>query len=328
MSKELSPLKVGLLFVALWSFITLIFDGIILFGGYRQMVAESYPLTTGSITHSEVTVHHGDDSTTFGVDVKYTFEVAGKKYEGNQYRYGQWSSSDNSARRIVDSLPVGTEVDVHYNPSDPSDAVLAVGIQSSDLFMMLFLMPFNMVMLGGWCVMAAFKFPAVAERFTGKPRVVQRNFTRRLILEPAPRLASAAFVMGLSSFISIFIVAIPFGFSPPMVVIKTVWGIVLGLGAASLMRRPKFPIRGKKLVLDDVENTLSIGENAKNQTAKVLDLACLIDVVADEQGNVALIYSDETMAECRDEVIQVIDPHRAEELAAWTKEQVFRSARQ
>ena len=330
MSATKRPLVFTLFFVGFWSLITLIFDGMLVVNAYRQTRAKGYPVVTGTITHSEVTVHHGDDSTTYGVEVKYEFEVAGRRYEGDCYRYGQMSSSDNSARKIVDSLPVGKQVDVHYNPVEPSDCVLLVGVQSSDLFMALFLTPFNLVMLGGWCALATMLLPGLGKLFTGSPRVIGRGFQRRLVLEPAPRLIPAAAVLGIASFISIFVVGFGFGFNPPMTVIKTTWAIVLGLAAATLTRRPRFSLRGKGLVIDDVENTLALSDDQKAGKT-VLPLRSIVDIEAAPKGSgyeVLLVHMDEEKDECRSSLIEVGDRGRAENLAGWLRDQVMRSARQ
>ena len=331
MSKRKKPLAFALFFVGFWSLITLIFDGMLVLNAYRQFNAKSFSVATGTITHSEVTVHHGDDSTTYGVDVKYDYEVAGRQYEGTRHRYGQMSSSDDSARKTVDSLPVGKRVDVHYNPAEPSDSVLVVGVQSSDFFMALFLTPFNLIMLGGWYALLVMLFPGIAKLLTGSPRVVGRGFKRRLVLEPAPRLIPAAAVLGITSFLSIFVVAFGFGFSPPMTVIKVVWGIVLGLATATLMRRPGFSFRGKGLVIDDVENTLSVSDVNQNKPQVLVSLGSVVDVEAAPRGNayeVVLTFSNEEGADCRETLIEVGDQERAESLAGWIKEKVLRSARQ
>lgn len=331
MSKSKPPAVFTLFFVGFWSLVTLIFDGMLVFNAYRQLEAKSYPVATGTITHSEVTEHHGDDSTTYGVDVKYDFEVAGRRYAGDCYRYGQMSSSDKSAHKIVASLPVGEQVDVHYNPADPSDSVLVVGVQSSDLFMALFLTPFNLIMVSGWYAIVVVLFPGLAKAMVGSPRVVGRGFKRRLVLEPASRLVPAAAVLGITSFLSIFVVAFGFGFNPPMAVIKVVWAIVLGLSAAMLMRRPGFSLQGKGLVVDDVENTLTLNDATQNRPKTVIPLGSVVGIEAAPKGKayeVLLIYSDKEMAECREPLIEVDDSDRAESLARWAGEQVMRSARQ
>ncbi len=329
MRNKKPPLPFALLFVGFWSLLTLIFDGMLVFNAYRQFQANSYPVATGTMTHSEVSVHHGDDSTTYGVEVKYEYQVDGRRYEGDRYRYGQWNSSDDSAQKIVDSLPVGKQVDVRYNPADPGDSVLAVGIQSGDLFLTLFLTPFNLVMLGGWYTVLAILFPGISGRMARPPRVISRGFTRRLVLAPAPRLLPAAVVLGISSFLSIFVIGFGFGFSPPMAVIQVVWGIVLGLAGATLMRRPAFSLHGKGLVIDDVENTFSIVANDQKQSKEAVSLQTVLDVESARKGEaykVVLIYSNEELAECRETLIEVSDPRRAAELAGWVKDQVLVAA--
>ena len=186
-------------------------------------------------------------------------------------------------------------------------------------------------MVGGWYAAIAMFFPGVARRLAGSPRVISRGFKRRLVLEPVPRIVPAAAVLGITAFLSIFIVGFGFGFNPPMTVIKVTWGIVLGLAAAMFMRRPGFSVRGKKLVLDDVENTLSITGNNEDSADKVLSLASVVDVDTSPKGKahqVQLVYSDEEMAECRETLIEVGDAEQAGELAVWIKDQVLRSARE
>lgn len=330
MSEPKRPLVFTLFFVGFWSLITLVFDGMLVANAYRQTRAKGYPVVTGLITRSEVSVHHGDDSTTYGVDVEYKFEVAGEGYVSDRYRYGQMSSSDDSAQKIVDSLPVGKRVDVYYNPADPTDCVLVVGVQSSDLFLALFLTPFNLVMVGGWCALVMMLLPGLGRLLTGPPRAIGRGFKRRLVLEPVPRVIPAAAVLGISSFISIFVVGFGFGFDPPMTVIKTTWAIVLGLAVAMLTRRPRFSLRGKGLVIDDVENTLALSDDQKAGKT-VVPLRSIVDIEAAPQGSgyeVLLVYLDEEKDECQSQLIKVGDRERAENLAIWLRDQVMRSARQ
>jgi len=296
----------------------------------RQVQAEGYPTTLGSITHSEVTVHHGDDSTTYGVDVKYDYEVDGRAYEGTRYRYGQWKSSDNSAKKIVDSLPVGTEVDVFYNPTDPGDSVLRAGIEGSDLFLTLFLTPFNLVMVGGWVTIVMMLFPGLAKRLRSQPRALGRGARRRLILQPASRLIPAAAVLGAGAFVSIFLVAFPFGFNPPTVVIKTVWGTILGLATATLLWRPRITMAGKRLIVDEFDGTLAVITRNQRQKQVLVPLRSISNVKTVPAGykyDVQLVYTDDDSKERHETLITVDDADRAEDLARWVEEQVFLSVR-
>ena len=120
----------GFVFFALfWSGMTLAFDGFIGWNGFRQFRSASYSITTGRITYSKVETIHGNKGNTYRPSLKYKYSVAGKDYQGDCYRYGQWSSGDGSARQIVAAHPVGKQVKVHYAPGNPADAVLKAGLQ-------------------------------------------------------------------------------------------------------------------------------------------------------------------------------------------------------
>src|SRR5262245_51454477 len=134
-----------------WTAIVLVFDGFAGYSGINQLRALSFSTTTGVINHSEVTDQSDSDGTTHGVDISYHYEVAEHPYEGDRYRYGAGSSSDSAwARDAVATYSEGSEVKVFYNPKDPSEAVLSPGLDSSNYMWLLFLTPFNMVMLGFW----------------------------------------------------------------------------------------------------------------------------------------------------------------------------------
>ena len=225
----------AVLFVGFWSAITLVFDVMLVISAWRQIQAESYPRVIGAITHSEVDEHHDSDGTTYSADVKYVFTVDDRQYEGDRYRYGQMGSSDRNAHKIVASLPVGKEVPVYYNPADPADSVLKTGIEGSDLFMALFMMPFNIVMLGGWYVLGRGVYVRLLKPPAGGAKVVHHGFRAHVYSSGKPMLAAAAATLLGTSFVSIFIVGFGFGFNPPAEVIVTVWTVVLllTLGAAA-----------------------------------------------------------------------------------------------
>ena len=221
-----------LVFVGFWSAITLIFDVMLVVSAWRQIQAQGYPSVVGAITHSEVDAHHDGDGTTYSADVKYVYTVDGREHRGDRYRYGEMASSDRNAHRIVASLPVGKEVPVYYEPADPADAVLKTGIEGSDLFMALFMTPFNIVMLGGWCVLGCGVYVRLLKPPAGGAKVVHHGFRAHVYSVSKPTLVAAAATLLGTSFVSIFIVGFGFGFNPPVEVIVTVWTVVLLLTLA------------------------------------------------------------------------------------------------
>ena len=105
-------------------------------------------MTMGVMTQSEVEeVPDTDGKSTYRPKLRYTYSVAGKDYVGDRYRYGRWATTAGWATQIVASHPVGSRVEVHYAPADPADGVLKVGVEGMDLFLAMFLLPFNLVAL-------------------------------------------------------------------------------------------------------------------------------------------------------------------------------------
>ena len=220
-----------LLFVGFWTLITGVFDCMMVWGAYRQTQALGYPTAPGVIRHSKVTTNSDSEGTTYGVDVKYAYWVDGREFTGEQYRYNQMSSSDDNAKRVVASLPVGKELPVYYNPDDPSDAVLKTGIEGSDLFMALFMMPFNIVMVGGWYFLVG----GIVQWRRGVRARAPRPRANRL--KSAGPLGAAVGALLAVSFLSIFAVAIPLGFNPPLWMMGSVWVFVLGAATAAGLYR-------------------------------------------------------------------------------------------
>jgi hypothetical protein len=63
---------------------------------------------------------------TFDVDVRYTYVVDGREYEGDRYAVAT-SLLYSEARDIVAGLPVGKQTECYVDPADPTRAVLVRG---------------------------------------------------------------------------------------------------------------------------------------------------------------------------------------------------------
>lgn len=256
----------GAVWITVWSAGTLAFDGMLLHGIYRQWKATGFPATVGTVAHSEVVVDHDDDGTSYRVDVRYTYSVDRRQYEGDTYRYGMTSFGENEAYQIVESLAAGREVDVYYNPQDPADSVLRPGIEGADLFLALFLMPFNVIMLGAWAVAVRHFFPPEPDRPAGGARIVRRGF-RQYVCTSAfrPVVVAVAVLLG-TSFVSIFVVAFGFGPNPAVPAIVTVWGTVVSLTLFSYVWcRVRVGAGRTHLILDELARTVTLPASKTDQ---------------------------------------------------------------
>lgn len=86
--------------------------------------ARSWPTTPGRIVQRGI-AEYGPASGSkarFEVAVAYTYTVEGKAYTGARARTGHVLRLEPDARRAADQVP--DAVTVHYDPADPSNALL------------------------------------------------------------------------------------------------------------------------------------------------------------------------------------------------------------
>jgi hypothetical protein len=103
--------------------------------GYRgqALASAKWPTAPGTVLSSEVE----RNKPLFGKDyqyapkVRYAFEVAGKRYEGDMIQFGMGNLIYSyQADEVVKPYPVGAAVTVHYDPADPKNAVLETSAKS------------------------------------------------------------------------------------------------------------------------------------------------------------------------------------------------------
>ena len=122
---------------------------------------------------------------------------------------------------MIQSLPVGFDVDVFYNPADPKDCVLSRGLDGGDLFLAMFITPFNLFMLGLW---------------SGLWHLLRSIFSRReseriselFVTDDSSPMFAALAELAAASFLMTFVVGIPTGsFHPSKLVMQVVWIILI-----------------------------------------------------------------------------------------------------
>jgi hypothetical protein len=250
----------SLMFAGIWTLVTAGFDAFIGVSIARQAASSNYPETKGYVTASEVTRHSGSKGgTTYGVALAYTYGVDGKAYTCDRYSYGDFSSSDHArAEAIVAANPVGAEVTVHYNPRDPADATLRTGVERSMLFLMIFMTPFNIIMLGAWWGVLATLLRRSQPACAG---FVRSDDASRAVLRftKFPAIAGAAAGMLGVSFASIFVVGFISGFEPSMGMIAGAWFAILGAGVVGFAWRAWRIASGRyTLVIDRVSRRIRL----------------------------------------------------------------------
>ena len=122
--------------------------------------SRKWPTVQGKITASrterEATGYSRDHHMTHAwvPEIRYVYEVGGTQFHGKRIGNSIYSSSwRGAAKRVAHRYPSGTAVLVHYNPADPSEAVLVTFTLSNvvGLAISLILFAAGLVMLG-FCV--------------------------------------------------------------------------------------------------------------------------------------------------------------------------------
>jgi hypothetical protein len=82
------------------------------------------------VIESSVEVRSDAESTTFNPVVRYEYVVDHVRYLGDRVAFSQriFVNSRENAEKVVQKYPLGAEVKVFYNPSNPAYAVLEPGM--------------------------------------------------------------------------------------------------------------------------------------------------------------------------------------------------------
>jgi hypothetical protein len=90
--------------------------------------AQEWPKVRATIVKSSVRESADSDGTSFLPEFSYRYSVDGTEYNSSEHTEGlPFPSTEEAARQMVRSLPVGSNVDVAVSPTDPKCAVLDTG---------------------------------------------------------------------------------------------------------------------------------------------------------------------------------------------------------
>jgi hypothetical protein len=108
--------------------------GFFWFGGARPILraqeAAEWPTVPCAIEDSFVESHtDSEGDTTYSVEIRYTYEWEGRTFHGENYTFGDFSSSGRSGKEeIVERYPAGSEATCFVNPEDPYEAVITTDV--------------------------------------------------------------------------------------------------------------------------------------------------------------------------------------------------------
>ena len=273
-----------LVFGLFWCTLVGIFDFLTLRSFIPQVASTWFSAAPARIIKSEVTHNRGSKGSTHGVAFEYSYTVNGATYTSHHFGFDKMSSSDSGwAYRAVADFPAGSERICYYDPRDPSRAVLSKGIRGSDITILMFLTPFNIVAIALLCYPIFLWYergrpdlipPRVVDRFQGREAYAMNSFS------PIATFLTAFFA---SSFLGIFVVAFPFGFHPSIPQVGTVWGTALAISvAAATLTRQRIKAGKYDLIIDRGAQTATIPAMHKRSSRELIPLAQIKNIDATE----------------------------------------------
>lgn len=321
-------LRFLLLFGLLWTALVGAFDGFVVYNIYRQVRSTHFAQTDGVITSSHLTHHRSSKGgTTYGVAIRYMYRVNAVAYNSDRFRYNAGSSSDSQwAHDAVSEHPAGATVRVYYDPQNPADAVLSPGVNGSDLFLLLFLTPFNMIMLGLWSMPAAALRRKLCKPGAGGAKWSDDGRRIRVRLPRISPLMIGLIAAGAASFVSIFVVLFSTGFHPGVPVALGAWILVilLGLGPAWWNWR-KLSKGACDLVINRAENSVDLPSTFDRKQRLTVPGSAISGITVEpvsHRGRRGTTYSYAVNLQCwsrTEKLADWYDQERAEELAAWLR---------
>jgi hypothetical protein len=317
-------------FCFFWTAIVCMIDYAVGFGVINGLRAEGFASTTGAITHSEVTVHSGRRSKSYGVDIRYSYNVNDQAFEGGTYRYSNTSSSSDRdwAHETVRAHPVGAPITVHYDAGNPRDSVLMPGIEGADLFVLMFLTPFNVAMLAMW----RFGGEWLWHWWNGtKPKLVSWSHAGnalRVRLSTTTALEGGVAATGAAAFVVAFISVFAFGFHMSIQLAAILWAVVIGAGVAAglWMRRQELAGAYDLVIGDRTVDLPATFARTKRETVERGAIGGVAVRETERPGRRGSTTVYEIVIQRRDgtgtTIAEWYDAERAQDLAAWLREKL------
>lgn len=111
---------------AVFIFFGFVFLALLSTGVWQGKASVEWPTAEGEIIESYVNEEY-DEGRVYRPKVRYRFEVNDQEYTSDLITFKAYWLVRKTAEKMVDRYPVGSRVQVHYNPRRPKQAVLEAG---------------------------------------------------------------------------------------------------------------------------------------------------------------------------------------------------------
>ena len=150
MTESVKKSALPVLFLPLSAITLLVLAFDVLFGMHfaSQLVSRNYPQVVGQIISSKIEYDtSGSENANQPVaSIRYSYSVNGHEFNGHRVRYVQ----NGAPESLVVAYNVGESVNVFYNPHNPQDAVLSVGVSDADWKHLTWQSVFNLLLIVCW----------------------------------------------------------------------------------------------------------------------------------------------------------------------------------
>jgi hypothetical protein len=295
----------------------------------KQIRAESFQTTKGKIVAGEVETYHGTKSTQYIPRLSYAYEVNGVKYKSRRYRYRRYSFyTMQEAESVVQAHAVGSEIEVHYNPAQPADALLAPGVMNQDISLLfLVVMPLGFFAWVAWSAMAGIQWPGAGMAPAGGQKIIADGTRIRVRLPPRKPgyLASITFSF-LALFAGLWVAKTS---TEPILAGKIALGLLIAIPGAVFAWDWKLITSGKQdLVIDDASRTIELPQTFKRKSPVMMPISEVTGITLEKvahRGRYGVRYTFAPTLVLRDGSTQRLtdlDSNRAEAFVTWLSEKL------
>jgi hypothetical protein len=224
-----SGLFYPLLLLVFWTSLLLAGDFVVLETSVKQTLASRYLPTKARFVESDVArgaIGHR------GVHFEYNYTANGLDYTGHRYRYDDLNAAFQYSD-ATNAYPHWAEATVYYDPQHPEDSVMFPGLDGSDLLLLLFALPLNVVTLALWSTISQALRRTTAPPLAGGVCIFKQGGETRAQLAEFSPLAAGLFGLAAASFMCAFPVVAIGGFAPSLPLMLFVWAFVAAAAAGA-----------------------------------------------------------------------------------------------
>ena len=264
----------GGVWITFWSVIVLLFDGFLAVSAVQHLRALAWPDAPGVVLASRVAIKNAGKGKSRSAEISYEYTAAGARHSGNTINHGEINFGSHDAGNTVRDFPAGKQIRVYYNPRSPDESLLRRGLTPGHAFLAMFLVPFNVVMLGGWLV----AWDYLDRRTNALPRgtsLIRTYEGFQLKLYGMTPLAAAAVTAAAISFVGIFVAGFGQMVLPAKWLVLGAWSVIVPASVYVYLRQ-----RGKatRLEINELRSTVTIHSPKAGRASDTFPLDALADV--------------------------------------------------